>query len=133
LESGMFRRWIDKPCRLELVNLPQPLHPIGVDDVPFGHFAAFGCRRKGNVAMNRVLRQVFAVKVIVGERVAWHHFSWLLFSLLRALGQSYGFYEGCAMDKNGCAKFRRTQNLAPISKNGVTHYKTKFTSQNIRK
>ena len=49
------------PGRLKLVDLPHPLHPRMIDDLPLGHFVgrAAGGRGEGDVAVDRIVTQAF--------------------------------------------------------------------------
>lgn len=64
-ETGMFRRRINPPCRLQLVDIPQPLHPGMIDDLAFRHFLRLIGRRgsKRDVTMQRIVAEVVAVFV----------------------------------------------------------------------
>ena len=57
-------RGIDPPGGLQLVNVPQPLHPRIVDDLPLGDLARreSSARRERDVAVDRVVGEVGGVE-----------------------------------------------------------------------
>ena len=59
LKPRMFRRRIDEPRRLELMNLTEPLKPRGIDKIAFvSRFAGLpirGRRRNRNITVNGIL------------------------------------------------------------------------------
>ena len=65
LEAGVLGRGEDPPGGLQLVDLPQPLDPGVVDDLLLGDLALRqpGRRGEGDVPMDRVVAEAFAVKV----------------------------------------------------------------------
>ena len=65
LEAGVLGGGIDPPGGLQLMDLPQPLHPGMVDDLPFRDFSLgqSGIGDEGDIAMHGVMGQVFAAKV----------------------------------------------------------------------
>jgi len=69
LKSRVFGGRKNPPRGLQLMNLPQPLHPGRVDQVAFGHFARFARlrRAKRNVPVNRVLNEVDAEDLFFTE------------------------------------------------------------------
>ena len=65
LKPRMLGRGKDPPGGLQLVNLPQPLEPRVVDDLPLGDFALRQARRRGegDVAVDRIVAEAFALEV----------------------------------------------------------------------
>ena len=65
LEARVFGRWINPPGGLQLMDLPQPLDPGMVDDLPFGDFA-LGQPDVGHeryIAVNGVVAEVFTTEI----------------------------------------------------------------------
>ena len=72
LEAGVLGRGIDPPGGLQLVDLPQPLHPGVVDDPLLGDFALGQPRRRGegDIAVDGVVAQAFVGEVGHGSYYA---------------------------------------------------------------
>ena len=69
LEPRVLGRGKHPPGGLQLVNLPQPLEPGVVDDLPLGDLAFRQARRRGerNVAVDRVVAEALALEVFHDE------------------------------------------------------------------
>ena len=65
LEPHVLGRREDPPRGLQLVDVPQPLHPRMIDQRLFGHFARGQrvLRDERDVAVNRIVRQTFGVEI----------------------------------------------------------------------
>ena len=65
LKPHVLGRGKDPPGRLQLVNLPHPLHPRMVDNRLLGHLARRQprFRDEGNVPVNRIVREAFLGEV----------------------------------------------------------------------
>ena len=65
LESRVFCRRKHPPCRLQLVNLPHPLHPRMIDQILFCVFTGIEnhAGSKQDLTMNRVMRQTLLLAI----------------------------------------------------------------------
>ena len=65
LKPRVLGRGIDPPGRLQLMDLPQPLHPGIVDDLLFGDLAVgqSGGRSEGDIAVNGVVAEAFVLEI----------------------------------------------------------------------
>ena len=66
----MFGCWINPPSGLQLVDLPQPLQPGTVQQLPFGRFAVVHHRDKRDVTVDWVKTEALSLKVVHGVIVA---------------------------------------------------------------
>ena len=65
LKPGVFGRWKHPPGGLQLMNLPQPLQPRMIDNLPLGNFARGKSfvRHQRHVAVERIVTEGFAAKI----------------------------------------------------------------------
>src|SRR3954470_24144248 len=65
LKACVFSRGKDPPGRLQLMDLPQPLHPGVIDDLPLGNFALGqpSVRDERYVAVHRVVAEILALEI----------------------------------------------------------------------
>ena len=65
LKPGVFGRGENPPRGLQLMDLPQPLQPRMIDDLPLGNFASRESlvRHQRHVTMQRIVTQGFTAKV----------------------------------------------------------------------
>lgn len=66
LEAGVLGGGVDPPGGLQLVDLPHPLDPGMIKQPPLGGFALRDDRNERNIAVNRVVTEAFALKILHG-------------------------------------------------------------------
>jgi len=72
LEPAVLGRGVDPPGALELIYLPQALHPGSVNDVLLGLFSPASRRGEGNVAVDRVSQEGRAFVELFSPRQLAH-------------------------------------------------------------
>ena len=70
LKAGVLGRRIDPPGGLQLVDLPQPLHPGIVDDLLLGDFSLGQSRGRaeGDIAVDGVVAEAFVLEISHGRK-----------------------------------------------------------------